>query len=52
MQGFGGAMRRSRPEVDSALDRLDRDIRALVILAQDVPGTSPGSDPVVVLFGD
>jgi hypothetical protein len=51
VQGFGGAMRRTRPESDSALDRLDREIRALVILAQDVPGTSPGSDPVDVLFG-
>jgi len=49
-RGIGGGMRGTRP--DDCIDRLDDLSRRLGVLARDIPGTSPGSDPVAELFGE
>lgn len=48
-KGIPGVWNRTRP--DQCIDRLDREARLLAILARDIDGTSPGTDPVQALFG-
>lgn len=49
-RGISGEIRDTRPE--DSIGRLDAIALRLHALSRDIPGTSPGSDPVEALFGD